>query len=132
MPRDLYDVLGLSKSASADEVKKAYRKLAQKYHPDRNPGDKEAEAKFKEVSAAYEVLSDADRRAKYDRFGHAGPAAGGFPGGGYPGEPTTMDTEAAEELFRNLFGGGDVSFDDLLGGGRRTRGRNTAPRPRTR
>jgi DnaJ-class molecular chaperone len=121
MPHDLYEVLGVSKSAAPDEVKKAYRKLAQKYHPDRNPGDKEAEAKFKEVSAAYEVLSDADRRAKYDQFGHTGPAMGGFPGA--HGGPT-MDTAAAEELFRNLFGGGDVSFEDLLGGGpRRTRGR---------
>src|SRR5262245_61415908 len=98
MPRDLYDVLGVSKSASADEVKKAYRALAQKYHPDRNPGDKEAEAKFKEVSTAYEVLSDTDKRAKYDRFGHAGPYAGGPPGGGFPGGfgGPTMDTAAAE------------------------------------
>ena len=135
MPRDLYEVLGVSKTASADDVKSAYRKLAQKFHPDRNPGDKEAEAKFKEVSTAYEVLSDADKRAKYDRFGHAGPQMGGPPGGGgFPGGfgGQTMDTAAAEELFRNLFGGGagEVSFEDLLGGGRRTRSRGGNRRPR--
>src|SRR5262245_64336293 len=104
MPRDLYEVLGLSKSASTDEVKKAYRKLAQKYHPDRNPGDKEAEAKFKEVSTAYEVLSDADKRAKYDRFGHAGPQMGGPPGAGFPGGfgGPNMETAAGEEVFRQF------------------------------
>ncbi len=126
MPRDLYEVLGVTKSASADDVKKAYRKLAQKFHPDRNPGDKEAEAKFKEVSTAYEVLSDADKRAKYDQFGHSGPSmGGGARGSGFPGGGPTMDTEAAEDLFRNQFGGsgGEVSFEDLLGGGSR-RGRS--------
>ena len=70
--RDYYEVLGVSKSASADEIKKAYRKLAIKYHPDKNPGDKEAEEKFKEAAEAYEVLSDADKKARYDQFGHAG------------------------------------------------------------
>ncbi|HEY2784579.1 MAG TPA: DnaJ C-terminal domain-containing protein [Fimbriiglobus sp.] len=132
MPRDLYEVLGVTKNSSADEVKKAYRKLAQKYHPDRNPGDKDAEAKFKEVSTAYEVLSDADKRSKYDRFGHAGPSMGGFTGEGFPGGGPTMDTQAAEELFRNLFGGGggEVSFEDLLGGGRRGRTRGGSRRPR--
>ncbi|HVK19334.1 MAG TPA: DnaJ domain-containing protein, partial [Fimbriiglobus sp.] len=69
MPRDYYEVLGVSRSASAEEIKKAYRKLAAKYHPDRNPGDKEAEATFKEVSAAFEILSDADKKQKYDTFG---------------------------------------------------------------
>ena len=70
--RDFYEVMGVPKNASEDEIKKAYRKLAKKYHPDLNPGDKEAEAKFKEVNEAYEVLSDRDPRARYDQFGHAG------------------------------------------------------------
>ena len=70
--RDYYEVLGVDKSASAEEIKKAYRKMAIKYHPDKNPGDKEAEEKFKEAAEAYSVLSDADKKARYDQFGHAG------------------------------------------------------------
>ena len=70
--RDYYEVLGVGKNATAEELKKAYRKMAIKYHPDKNPGDKEAEEKFKEAAEAYDVLSDADKRARYDRFGHAG------------------------------------------------------------
>ena len=80
--RDYYEVLGVSKDASADDLKKAYRKLALKYHPDRNPDDKEAEEKFKEAAEAYDVLSDPDKRARYDRFGHAGLDGNGFGGGG--------------------------------------------------
>jgi DnaJ-class molecular chaperone len=134
MPRDYYEVLGLSRGASDEEVKKAYRKLAAKHHPDRNPGDKEAESKFKEVSAAYEVLSDRDKRKQYDTYGHAPP--GGFPGagGGFPGGGGQyVDPAAAEELFRNLFGegggpGGGFDLGDLLGGGRKRRGRSR-PQP---
>lgn len=80
--RDYYEVLGLKKGASEDEIKKAFRKMAMKYHPDRNPGDKEAEEKFKEVNEAYSVLSDPDKKSKYDRFGHAGvDPSSGFGGG---------------------------------------------------
>ena len=75
--RDPYEVLGVARNASADEIKKAYRKLAIKFHPDKNPGDKAAEEKFKEAASAYEILSDADKKAKFDRFGHNAP--GGFP-----------------------------------------------------
>ena len=81
--RDYYEVLGVSKSASDDEIKKAYRKLAVKYHPDKNPGDKEAEAKFKEINEAHDVLSDKQKRARYDQFGHAGV-------GGSSGVPTVI------------------------------------------
>ena len=83
--RDYYEVLGLAKGASDDEIKKSYRKLAKKYHPDLNPGDAEAEKNFKEVNEAYSVLSDADKKAKYDQYGHAAfdPGAGGFGGSGF-------------------------------------------------
>jgi DnaJ-class molecular chaperone len=132
MPRDPYEVLGVSKSASAEEIQKAYRKLSKKYHPDRNPGDKQADAHYKEVQSAYEILSDETKKANYDRFGHAGPPPGGFPGGGFPGGfsgagpgATTIDPEIAEQLFGSMFGGqpGGVDLGELLGGGRRTRGR---------
>lgn len=83
--RDYYEVLGVSKTASESELKSAYRKLAKKYHPDVNPGDKEAEAKFKEATEAYSVLSDADKRRQYDQFGHAAFEQGGGGAGGYGG-----------------------------------------------
>src|SRR3954471_11731634 len=107
MPRDYYEVLGLSRSASEDEIKKAYRKLARQHHPDRNPGDKKAEAQFKEVQDAYDILSDQKKRAQYDRFGHAGPQPGfgdagpggaTFHWGGGPGG-ATIDPSQAEEIF---------------------------------
>ena len=94
--RDYYEVLGVDKSVSDDELKKAYRKAAKKYHPDLNPGDKEAEQKFKEVNEAYEVLSDKEKRARYDQFGHAG--VGGAGQGGFGGG-MSMDDIFSQFLF---------------------------------
>lgn len=105
--RDYYEVLGVDKSASEDEIKKAYRKAAKQYHPDLHPGDKEAEEKFKEANEAYEVLSDAEKKAKYDRFGHAGvdPSYGAGQGGygGFNGQGFDFDLG---DIFSNIFGGG--------------------------
>ena len=98
---DLYKVLGVDKKASAEEIKKAYRKLARQYHPDRNPDDAKAEARFKEVQHAYDVLSDADKRKQYDRGGSFGPFTSGGAGGG-PG----FDAGAFGDILSNLFGGG--------------------------
>ena len=98
--RDYYEVLGVSKNASDDEIKKAYRKLALKYHPDRNPGDKEAEAKFKEASEANEVLSDKQKRARYDQFGHAG--VGNDSTGGPSGNPSVAILIIAKDLISIL------------------------------
>lgn len=122
--RDYYDVLGVSKSASADEIKKAYRVLAKKYHPDANPGDKTAEAKFKEASEAYAVLSDADKRKAYDTYGHAAfdpnSAAGSASGfGGF--DFGSMDfSDIFGDLFGDAFGGGFGGFSSFGGGGRRS------------
>lgn len=141
MPRDPYEVLGLSKSATAEEINKAYRKLSKKYHPDRNPGDKDADAKYKEVQTAHDILGDATKKAQYDQFGFAGPqtgfpGGGGFPGaGGFPGGGggVQFDPEAAQQLF-DLFGGGlgggggGVDLSDLLGGGARRKTRGTRSR----
>lgn len=106
--RDYYEVLGVAKTASEDEIKSAYRKLAKKYHPDLNPGNAEAEAKFKEVNEAYGVLSDADKRAKYDQYGTADPQAG-FGGGGFSGGFGGFGSGGFsggfEDIFENIFGG---------------------------
>ena len=117
--RDYYEVLGVQKNANADEIKKAYRKAAIKYHPDKNPGDKEAEEKFKEAAEAYAVLSDADKRAKYDQFGHSmgpqgfGGGAGGF--GGFSGFGGGMSMEDIFANFGDIFGG---AFGGGFGGAR--------------
>lgn len=120
--RDYYEILGVSKSATADEIKKAYRKVAMQYHPDRNPGDKAAEEKFKEAAEAYEILSDADKRAQYDRYGHAGVSGngrGGFGGGGMNMEDifSQFGDVFGEDFFGNIFGGGQ-----RRSGGQRSRG----------
>lgn len=108
--RDYYEVLGVSKEASKDEIKKAYRKIAIKFHPDKNPGDKTAEDKFKEAAEAYEVLSNPQKRTQYDRFGHSG-TQGGFGGAG------GMNMEDIFSHFGDIFGGGGA-FGDFFGGGR--------------
>ena len=117
--RDYYEVLGVARNANADEIKKAYRKAAIKYHPDKNPGDKEAEEKFKEAAEAYDVLSNQDKRARYDQFGHAGmggAAGGGFSGGGFGG----FSMEDIFSQFGDIFGGHFGGFGGFGGGGARS------------
>jgi molecular chaperone DnaJ len=113
-PRDCYEVLGVARDADADAIKKAYRKLAMQFHPDKNPGNPEAEEKFKECAGAYEILSDSDKRAQYDRFGHAAFANGR---GG-------RQNQNAEDIFANF---GDI-FGDFFGGGQRQRRSRNEPR----
>ena len=111
--RDYYEILGVARSANDDDIKKAYRKLAVKYHPDKNPGDKAAEEKFKELGEAYEALSDEQKRAAYDQYGHAAfdPRQRAGRGGGFH-DPF--------DIFREVFGGGGGGgiFDEFFGGGR--------------
>jgi molecular chaperone DnaJ len=116
--KDYYEQLGVGRDATDDQLKKAYRKMAKKYHPDANPGDKTAEAKFKEVSEAYGVLSDATKRKTYDQFGHAAFEQGG--GGGFHGGGVDIN-----DIFGSFFGGGGMDIGDIFGGGGRSR-----PRPR--
>lgn len=114
--RDYYEILGVEKSAGKEELKKAYRKLAMQYHPDRNPDDKAAEEKFKEAAEAYEVLSNDDKRAKYDRFGHEGVRGAAAGGQGF------NDINDIFSHFSDIFGGGSI-FDDFFGGTSQRRGR---------
>ncbi|WP_028298650.1 molecular chaperone DnaJ [Olivibacter sitiensis] len=113
--RDYYDVLGVSRGADHVEIKSAYRKLAIKYHPDKNPDNKEAEEKFKEAAEAYEILSNQEKRQRYDQFGHAG-TKGGFSGGG-------MNMEDIFSSFGDVFGGGGNPFESFFGGGQSRGGR---------
>lgn len=114
--RDYYEILGISKSASKDEIKKAYRKVAMQYHPDRNPDNKEAESKFKEAAEAYEVLSDDSKRAKYDRFGHSGVKSGSDYG-------SYSSPEDIFSHFSDIFGGSSI-FDDFFGSSNSSRSRS--------
>ncbi len=114
--RDYYEILGVSKTATDDELKKAYRRAAKKYHPDANPNDPTASDKFKEVSEAYAILSDSQKRAAYDQYGHAAFEQGGMGGGGGFGGFDFND------IFESVFGGGGDIFGDLFGGGRRRNG----------
>ncbi len=123
--RDFYEVLGVDKTASKDTIKKAYRKIAMKYHPDKNPGDTGAEAKFKEAAEAYAVLNDEEKRARYDQFGHAGMEGGNPFGGGFGQGGIDFDLSDALRVFMEGFGGMG-GFGDIFGGGGRRGGRRTA------
>lgn len=113
--RDYYEVLGVEKNASADDIKRTYRRLALKYHPDKNPGDKDAETKFKECAEAYEVLGDAEKRKRYDQFGHDGLRGAGVH------DYSHMNVQDISDMFGDMFG--DL-FGDMFGGGRRRSGRS--------
>ena len=121
--RDFYEILGVSKSADADEIKKAYRQMALKYHPDKNPGDKASEEKFKEAAEAYEVLSNPEKRKRYDQYGHQGVGGASSGGGGFGGGGFSMDDIFSQ--FGDIFGGGGFGGGGGSRGGRRvTKGTN--------
>lgn len=133
--RDYYEVLGVSKTSTPEEIKKVYRKLAIKYHPDKNPGDKDAEEKFKEAAEAYDVLSNPEKRQKYDQFGHSmGPQGfGGGAGGGGFYSSGGMSMDDIFSMFGDIFGGrmGGTGFGGATGGGSGARYRS-ARQPRQR
>jgi len=139
MPRDYYEVLGVKRDASDDEIKKAYRNLARKYHPDRNPGDKQAETNFKEVQDAYDILSDKTKRQQFDQFGFAGPQAGGGGapggfhwgggGGGAPSGFENIDPNHAQEILEQMLGGMGGGFGGMGG---EAFGQRARPRGRSR
>ncbi len=127
--RDYYEVLGVPRTATPDDIRKAYRKLAMQYHPDRNPGNKEAEAKFKELSEAYEVLSDAEKRKQYDQFGHDG-LRSSFGPGGFDFSRDFTHYSDLQDILGSMFGeGGGSPFEELFGGGRRRSARAAGPQP---
>jgi molecular chaperone DnaJ len=123
--KDLYEILGVSRNATQEEIKRAYRKIAMKYHPDRNPGDKDAEQKFKEAAEAYAILNDQEKRARYDQFGHAGVGMGEAEGTGFGGFRMSMDDIFSQ--FGDIFGGRNP-FEDIFGG--RTTQRRTVRKAR--
>ena len=116
--KDYYELLGVKRDATPAEIKKIYRRLAMKHHPDKNQGDKASEEKFKELSEAYEVLSDAGKRDKYDRFGHDG-LRSSFGPGGFDFNRDFTHASDLQDILGSLFGGGGGAFDDFFGGGRR-------------
>lgn len=120
--KDYYELLEVPRTATPEEVKKSYRRLAMKYHPDKNPGDKKAEAAFKEISEAYEVLSDAEKRKKYDQYGHDG-LKSSFGPGGFDFSRDFTHVDDLQDILGNLFGGGGGFFEEIFRGGGRRRGR---------
>jgi len=127
--RDYYDILGVSKSSSPEEIKKAYRKLAIKFHPDKNPDDHTAEDKFKEAAEAYEILSNPEKKQRYDHYGHAGVGGAAGGGGGYGGGGMNMEDIFSQfgDIFGNGGGGGGSPFDSFFGGQQqRSSGRRVA------
>ncbi|EKD28345.1 MAG: Chaperone protein DnaJ, partial [uncultured bacterium] len=124
--KDYYEILGVPRNANDNEIKKAYRKLAIKFHPDKNQGNPDAEAKFKEASEAYEILSNPQKRAQYDQFGHVGGAGDAGWGGGFSGG-AGIDLEEALRTFMGEFGSGGSIFDEIFGGSGRRKSKSSKP-----